>query len=324
MPTAIPPAASPPAASARRPASRRHRLCAGGARQARGTILRRCARDKDSRRHPPPALHPTSLSQRMTPMAQTYFTEDHEWIRVEGGIATVGITNYAQEQLGDLVFVELPEAGRKLAKGDVAVVVESVKAASDVYAPADGEITEANTALSSDPALVNSVADRRRLALEDETHRREPAVRPDGRSRLQCAYRLSIRSRCMTTSTYTFAARHIGPGVDRHARHARRGRRAFGRNADRAGRAEVDPARPSARPARAGDRSRSACRTRRQDERKPGAEELYRRRLSRHASCRRSSSAICSRTRPGTPPTRPTSRRSARAGWNCCSTSRRW
>ena len=91
-------------------------------------------------------------------MATTYYTEDHEWIRVEGGIATVGITDYAQEQLGDLVFVELPEAGRKVAKGDVAVVVESVKAASDVYAPADGEIVEANTALSSDPALVNSAA----------------------------------------------------------------------------------------------------------------------------------------------------------------------
>jgi glycine cleavage system H protein len=91
-------------------------------------------------------------------MATTYFTEDHEWIRVEGGVATVGITDYAQEQLGDLVFVELPEAGRKLAKGDVAVVVESVKAASDVYAPADGEIVEANAALSSDPALVNSAA----------------------------------------------------------------------------------------------------------------------------------------------------------------------
>ncbi|HEV2901097.1 MAG TPA: glycine cleavage system protein GcvH [Pseudaminobacter sp.] len=89
-------------------------------------------------------------------MATTYFTEDHEWIRVEGGVATVGITDYAQEQLGDLVFVELPEVGRKVAKGDVAVVVESVKAASDVYAPADGEIVEANTALSSNPALVNS------------------------------------------------------------------------------------------------------------------------------------------------------------------------
>ncbi|PBC04076.1 glycine cleavage system protein GcvH [Mesorhizobium sp. WSM3860] len=91
-------------------------------------------------------------------MANTYFTEDHEWLRVEGGVATVGITDYAQEQLGDLVFVELPEIGRKLAKGDTAVVVESVKAASDVYAPVDGEITEANTSLSSDPSLVNSAA----------------------------------------------------------------------------------------------------------------------------------------------------------------------
>ena len=91
-------------------------------------------------------------------MATTYFTEDHEWIRVESGVATGGITDYAQEQLGDLVFVELPEAGKALKKGDVAVVVESVKAASDVYAPADGEVVEANTALSGDPSLVNSAA----------------------------------------------------------------------------------------------------------------------------------------------------------------------
>ena len=89
-------------------------------------------------------------------MARTYFTEDHEWIRVDNGIATVGITNYAQEQLGDLVFVELPDAGRAVVKGDTAVVVESVKAASDVYAPADGEIVEANQSLSSEPALINS------------------------------------------------------------------------------------------------------------------------------------------------------------------------
>ena len=91
-------------------------------------------------------------------MARTYFTEDHEWLRVDGGEATVGITDYAQEQLGDLVFVELPEAGKPLKKGDAAVVVESVKAASDVYAPVDGEVTAANDALTSDPALVNSSA----------------------------------------------------------------------------------------------------------------------------------------------------------------------
>lgn len=91
-------------------------------------------------------------------MPQIFYTEDHEWISVDGDTATVGITNYAQEQLGDLVFVELPAIGKVLKKGDVAVVVESVKAASDVYAPADGEIIEANAALSSDPALVNSAA----------------------------------------------------------------------------------------------------------------------------------------------------------------------
>lgn len=91
-------------------------------------------------------------------MATTYFTEEHEWLRVEGGEATVGITDHAQEQLGDLVFVELPEVGRKVAKGDAVVVVESVKAASDVYAPVDGEITAVNDGLSSDPSLVNSNA----------------------------------------------------------------------------------------------------------------------------------------------------------------------
>ena len=89
-------------------------------------------------------------------MTQTYYTEDHEWLRVENGVATIGITDYAQEQLGDLVFVELPDPGRPLKKGDTSVVVESVKAASDVYSPVDGDVTAVNEALSSDPALVNS------------------------------------------------------------------------------------------------------------------------------------------------------------------------
>ncbi len=91
-------------------------------------------------------------------MATTYFTEDHEWISVENGVATIGITDYAQEQLGDIVFVELPQKGRALSKGEAAVVVESVEAASDVYAPVDGEIADVNDKLSSEPALVNSAA----------------------------------------------------------------------------------------------------------------------------------------------------------------------
>jgi glycine cleavage system H protein len=85
-----------------------------------------------------------------------YFTDEHEWIDVEGDIATVGITDYAQEQLGDIVFVELPEEGKTFDKGDDAAVVESVKAASDVYAPISGEVVEANGALEDEPALVNS------------------------------------------------------------------------------------------------------------------------------------------------------------------------
>jgi glycine cleavage system H protein len=85
-----------------------------------------------------------------------YFTDEHEWIDVDGTTATVGITAYAQEQLGDIVFVEVPEAGASVSKGGEAAVVESVKAASDVYAPVTGTVTEGNAALADDPSLVNS------------------------------------------------------------------------------------------------------------------------------------------------------------------------
>ncbi len=88
-----------------------------------------------------------------------YFTRDHEWIDVDGDAATVGITHYAQEQLGDVVFVEVPDAGRVLAKGDDAAVVESVKAASDVYSPVTGTVSEGNAALADEPALVNTDAE---------------------------------------------------------------------------------------------------------------------------------------------------------------------
>ena len=86
----------------------------------------------------------------------TYFTKEHEWIAVEGSTATVGITDYAQAQLGDVVFVEVPPAGTAVDKGKEAAVVESVKAASDVYAPVSGTVSEANAALEADPSLVNT------------------------------------------------------------------------------------------------------------------------------------------------------------------------
>ena len=85
-----------------------------------------------------------------------YFTKDHEWLAVEGDAATVGITDYAQNALGDITFVEVPEVGKVYAKGDTASVVDSVKAASDVYAPASGAVTEVNEALEGEPELVNS------------------------------------------------------------------------------------------------------------------------------------------------------------------------
>jgi glycine cleavage system H protein len=89
----------------------------------------------------------------------TYFTREHEWIQVEGDTATVGITDHAQEALGDIVFTEVPEAGKQLAKGQEAAVVESVKAASDVYSPVSGEVVEGNQAIVDDPALVNGDAE---------------------------------------------------------------------------------------------------------------------------------------------------------------------
>jgi len=89
----------------------------------------------------------------------TWYTKDHEWVRIDGDVATVGITEHAQEQLGDVVFVELPEPGRTVAKAEQAAVVESVKAASEIYAPVGGEVTEGNAALVEDPALVNRGAE---------------------------------------------------------------------------------------------------------------------------------------------------------------------
>jgi len=87
------------------------------------------------------------------------FTKDHEYIRVEGGTGIVGITQYAQEQLGDIVFVELPDVGKTLKQGDEAAVVESVKAASEIYAPVSGTVSAVNETLSGDPGLINSAPD---------------------------------------------------------------------------------------------------------------------------------------------------------------------
>jgi len=104
-------------------------------------------------------------------MALLRYTAEHEWVRLDDDIATVGITDYAQQALGDVVFVELPEPGRELSEGEACAVVESVKAASDVYAPLAGRITEANAEIVTDPSLVNSSPEERgwffRMAVAD-------------------------------------------------------------------------------------------------------------------------------------------------------------
>jgi glycine cleavage system H protein len=106
-------------------------------------------------------------------MTTIRYTEDHEYIRVEGTTGIVGITDFAQNQLGDIVFVELPEVGRRVKKGDETAVVESVKAASEIYAPASGTITEVNDALTGEPGLINAAAAAAgwifKLTLDDPT-----------------------------------------------------------------------------------------------------------------------------------------------------------
>ncbi|WP_156839323.1 glycine cleavage system protein GcvH [Novosphingobium aquimarinum] len=102
-----------------------------------------------------------------------YFTEDHEWIDVEGDVGTVGITDYAQSQLGDITYVELPSEGTDVTKGDSVSVVDSVKAASDVYTPVSGSVTAANAALADEPELVNTDAEETgwlyRIAISDSS-----------------------------------------------------------------------------------------------------------------------------------------------------------
>lgn len=102
-----------------------------------------------------------------------FFTKDHEWIDVDGDSGTVGITDYAQGQLGDITYVDLPAAGQSLSKGDTACVVDSVKAASDVYSPVGGDVTASNAALEEEPELVNSDAEKAgwlfRIRLSDES-----------------------------------------------------------------------------------------------------------------------------------------------------------
>jgi|TARA_R100000501_G_scaffold1851_1_gene4913 glycine cleavage system H protein len=106
-------------------------------------------------------------------MMSVYYTEDHEWVSVEGDTGIVGITDYAQKQLGDVVFVELPDVGKVLDQGAEAAVVESVKAASEVYAPVSGEVMEANEALQDDPAIVNASPEENgwfvKLSLSDKS-----------------------------------------------------------------------------------------------------------------------------------------------------------
>ena len=117
-------------------------------------------------------------------MPSVKYSQEHEWISVEGDVGTIGITQYAQEQLGDVVFVDVPKAGRKVAKGEACAVVELVKAASDIYAPVSGEVTEANAALADAPGDVNAEPMGKgwffKLKLSDKSRAR----RPDGPGRL--------------------------------------------------------------------------------------------------------------------------------------------
>src|SRR5258708_5245219 len=128
------------------------------ARRAGFARVRRIARTAPAAARRADALRSQYLQTLEDFCMTTLFTSDHEWLRIEGDVATIGITDYAQSQLGDVVFVELPKVGRSLKKAEAAAVVESVKAASDVYAPISGEVVEVNDAITAEPALVTSDA----------------------------------------------------------------------------------------------------------------------------------------------------------------------
>ena len=136
-------------------------------------------------------------------MSDIRYTKEHEWVRAEGGTATVGISEHAQEQLGDVVFVELPEVGRVVSQNAAMAVVESVKAASDVYAPISGEVVEVNDALSNDPALVNSDAD---AFLQAATHAPQPmhAAASNAASASSFGTRISLASGALPVPTDTY------------------------------------------------------------------------------------------------------------------------
>src|SRR3984957_10628942 len=187
QPPPSPSVTSPRAASA--PASTRRSqwvICRPRMRLWADWYLPNCAGSACRCGSPPCPLFPTLINAELVNaeglIMTTLYTSDHEWLRIDGDVATIGVTDYAQSQLGDGVFVELPKVGRSLKKAEAAAVVESVKAASDVYAPISGEVLEVNDALTAEPALVNSdaagkawffklkIADRRELdGLMDES-----------------------------------------------------------------------------------------------------------------------------------------------------------
>ena len=151
------------------------------AHAAAGTALKlRTRRGDEPATVVAPPLRPAPLrpyKELIAMASRLLFTKDHEWVKADGDTATIGITSYAADQLGDVVFVELPEAGRSVKKGEAAAVVELVKAASDVYMPVSGEVIEANGALTDDPQTVNEAPRGRRLVREDQAFRPERAGR---------------------------------------------------------------------------------------------------------------------------------------------------
>src|SRR4029079_17622495 len=132
-------------------------MCRRRAQRSARKSLRKSAGNACRCKSLPCPSFPTPINAEGSHMT-VLFTTDHEWLRIEGDVATIGVTDYAQSQLGDVVFVELPKVGRSFKKAEAAAVVESVKAASDVYAPISGEVLEVNEALAAEPALVNSDA----------------------------------------------------------------------------------------------------------------------------------------------------------------------
>ena len=258
---------------------------------------------------------------KMSYPADLKYTKDHEWVKIDGGSAKVGITDYAQKQLGDVVYLELPQVGRSLKKGEVFGTIESVKAVSELYSPVDGEVTEVNGDLVQHPEH-GEQGSARFVDDHAQGHRRTGRTprrrRVHGTDEVNNATTPNPRS----SNLDTFQHRHIGPDAGAQDQMLAHDWRADARRADRSNDPVGHPLHQAAAPARRRHRGGIPSPAAQHCREEHGGALVHRAWATTTRPRRRSSCGMSSRIRAGTRRTRPTRRRSLRGVWSRCSTSR--